>query len=332
MNMTDEEAQALQDNLQAEQDRQLNEVRQMNQQIVDKMNAKLAAQISAYGDDLPNVIRNLNDSLALQGRREYVEMSATALFNFLKATVPDVTLDVPDPGPPFVYDPTKIIDTKPTKNYATESLSAVQKMEMKVRAERFGPNITDADRRRIQFEVQNPNREYVDENTRQNEIDNAQRLCISINAWRRLEDRRKEQEQKEVDAIVAQRMGISVEDLIRIRTVKTAPDQDIRNNKPDEPRSYTDDEIEHMVRGMISRSHPEMDPNRGVAERDTVRTITDFQRLQDRAVTRQRMSMLPFMQSLVTVGPAVKIHPFDSGEREEAAHENPKLTKIPALD
>jgi hypothetical protein len=180
-------------------------------------------------------------------------MSATALFNFLKATVPDVTLDVPDPGPPFVYDPTKIIDTKPTRNYATESLSAVQKMEMKVRAERFGPNITDADRRRIQFEVQNPNREYVDEYTRQNEIDNAQRLGISINAWRRLEDRRKAQEQNEINVIVAQRMGISVEDLIRIRTVNTAPDQDIRNNitpagpiNPEEPRSYTDDEIENL--------------------------------------------------------------------------------------
>jgi hypothetical protein len=41
-------------------------------------------------------------------------------------------------------------------------------------------------------------------------------------------------------------MGISVENLIRIRTVNTAPDQDIRNNKPDEPRSYTDDEIEKL--------------------------------------------------------------------------------------
>jgi len=222
-NMTDEEAQALQDNLQAEQDRQLDEIRQMNQQIVDKMNAKLAAQISAYGDDLPNVIRNLNDSLALQGRSEYVEMSAAALFNFLKATVPDVTLDVPDPGPPFVYDPTKIIDTKPSKNYATESLSNVQKTEMKVRAERLGPNITDADRRRIQYEVQNPGREYVDENTRQNEIDNAQRLGISINAWRRLEERRKAQEQAEVDAIVAQRMGITVENLSQIRTTNATP-------------------------------------------------------------------------------------------------------------
>jgi hypothetical protein len=221
-NMTDEEAQAFQDNLQAEQDRQLDEVRKMNQDIVDKMNSKLAAQISAYGDDLPNVIRNLNDSLALQGRSEYIEMSASALFNFLKATVPDVTLDIPDPGPPFVYDPTKIIDTKPSKNYSTESLSNIQKIEMKVRAERIGPNITDTDRRRIQFEVENPGREYVDENTRQNEIDNAQRLGISINAWRRLEERRKAQEQKEIDIIVAQRMGISVENLSQIRTNNAA--------------------------------------------------------------------------------------------------------------
>jgi transcriptional regulator with XRE-family HTH domain len=254
-NMTDEEAQALQDNLQAEQDRQLDEIRKMNQSVVDKINSKLAAQISAYGDDLPNVIRNLNDSLALQGRNDYIAMSATDLFNFLKATVPDVTLNTPDPGPPFVYDPTKVIDTKPSKNYATESLSAARKIEIKVRAELLGATITDSDRRRIIFEVENPGREYVDENTRQNEIDNAQRLGISINAWRRLEERRKAQEQEKVDAIVAQRMGISVEDLIRIRTVNTAPDQDYRDKmnsqklpitKPDEPRSYTDSEIEDL--------------------------------------------------------------------------------------
>jgi hypothetical protein len=184
-------------------------------------------------------------------------MSATDLYNFLKTTAPDVTLNIPDPGPPFVYDPSKIIDTKPSTNYATESLSNVQKIEMKIRAERIGADITDADRRRIQYEVKNPNREYVDENTIQNEIDNAQRLGISINAWRRLDDRRKAQEQREIDILVAERMKISLEDLIRIRTVNTAPDQDIRNQdirnqkndqtyKPDEPKNYSDAEIEDL--------------------------------------------------------------------------------------
>jgi hypothetical protein len=41
-------------------------------------------------------------------------------------------------------------------------------------------------------------------------------------------------------------MGISVEDLIRIRTVNTAPNQDIRSITPKEPRSYTDSEIEQL--------------------------------------------------------------------------------------
>jgi hypothetical protein len=68
---------------------------------------------------------------------------------------------------------------------------------------------------------------------------------------------------------------------------------------------------------MLSRALPANNPVREAAER-----------LEDRAVARQRMSMLPFMQSLVTVGPAVKIHPFDSGEREMAAHENPLLPKL----
>jgi len=99
----------------------------------------------------------------------------------------------------------------------------------------------------------------------------------------------------------------------------------VRDNYPD----YDDDEVEHMVRGMLSRALPESNPVREAAHREYMRTETDFHRLQDRAATRQRMSMLPFMQSLVTVGHSNKIHPFDSGEREMAAHENPKL---PAID
>lgn len=101
--------------------------------------------------------------------------------------------------------------------------------------------------------------------------------------------------------------------------------QMVRDNYPD----YDDDEVDDMVRGILSRARPDINPLRGVAEREHMRAVTDFQRLQHRAATRQQMSMLPFMQSLVTVGPPVKIHPFDSGERDMAAHENPKL---PAID
>ena len=101
--------------------------------------------------------------------------------------------------------------------------------------------------------------------------------------------------------------------------------QTVRDHYPD----YDDDEVDHMVRAILSRALPAVNPVREAADREYMRTATDFQRLQDRAATRQRMSILPFMQSLVTVGPPVKIHPFDSGIREMAAHENPDL---PALD
>ena len=101
--------------------------------------------------------------------------------------------------------------------------------------------------------------------------------------------------------------------------------QIVRDNHPD----YDDNEVDDRVRGILSRAFPESNSVREAAEHEYMRSATDFQRLQNRAAMRQRMSMLPFMQSLVTVGPPVKIHPFDSGIREEAAHENPKL---PALD
>ena len=96
----------------------------------------------------------------------------------------------------------------------------------------------------------------------------------------------------------------------------------VRDNYPD----YDDDEVDHMVRGMISRARPAVNSVREAAER--LQDETDFQRLQARAATRQRMGILPFMQGLVTVGPPVKIHPFDSGIREMAAHQNPDLPQL----
>jgi len=93
--------------------------------------------------------------------------------------------------------------------------------------------------------------------------------------------------------------------------------QMVRDHYPD----YDDDEVDHMVRGMISRAQPEINPLRGVAERETMRAAVDFQRLQERAAASERMSILPFMQSLFTSGPPRKIHPSDSTFRRRAAHE-----------
>jgi hypothetical protein len=123
--MTQEQIDHLNDNLRAEFQAEVDKVKAANQVIVDKYNADLAAQISAYGDNLPDIIRNISDQLRLSGSgRILLGNTANDLYAFLKMEAPEVTFTIPEPVPelPFEFDPSKLIDTKPISTYELNPL------------------------------------------------------------------------------------------------------------------------------------------------------------------------------------------------------------------
>jgi hypothetical protein len=153
--MTQEQIDHLNDNLRAEFQAEIDKVKASNQVIVDKYNEDLAAQISAYGANLPDIIRNISDQLRLSGSgRVLLGNTANDLYAFLKMEAPEVTFTIPEPVPelPFEFDPSKLIDTKPISTYELNPLlRQYQDAEIAARIDYLEKNggATPEDRARI---------------------------------------------------------------------------------------------------------------------------------------------------------------------------------------
>jgi len=236
-NMTPEEMAHLNETLRADQLKQMEEIKKQNQVIVDKYNAELAAKISAYGADLPEIVRNLSEQLRLSGSGTLLlGTTETDLYNFLKMQAPEVTFTIPEPLPPFEFDPSKIIDTTPTGTFVQESLlRKYQDEEIKIRLAVY-PDATPTDRKRITDAIRSGDRSKL-----YTEEDDKRDTKIAAQQGKTLEEYRAT---LEADIASKAEKKFTPEQLETIKRLKSGPITDPENPEPQGSVSkYSDDDI-----------------------------------------------------------------------------------------
>jgi hypothetical protein len=259
--LTEEQITELHANLKAEQEAEVAKINAENQVLVDKYNAELATQISSYGSDLPDIIANINLNLMLSGRSAYVGMSEKELYDFLKMNVPEVTFEMPDPGPDFIYDPNKEITITPTGEYISNQQKKIDKYildELEIRLSLM-EDPEEVDRERILNALKSdkpydealfpPEKDAFDrhraehlgipfEELRQEQLDyyNVDEAEVE----RRLNEKYKPEERE------------SIARMIEAKKVKPDVPVPVKQEKP-VPKEYTDEEIENLYDNEIQQ-------------------------------------------------------------------------------